>query len=268
MPTAERPAVVELPVRRWRDGHWSEAGDRVANEVPVALTYNSIPHVVMLATPADLLDLGYGFTVSEALVDDATQIRDVRLEDSDAGPIVALSITQDKLAAVLDRRRNLTGRTGCGVCGAETIEDAIRHPAPVSPGGSVAREALAQALRALREQQVLNADTGSLHAAAWVGWDGTIQLVREDVGRHNALDKLIGALLRGGLDLQQGFALVTSRASYEMVQKTATVGIRMLVAVSAPTALAVQLASESGLTLVGFAREQQQVVYAHPERLS
>jgi FdhD protein len=260
--------VVELPVRRWRDGAWSEAADRVANEVPVALTYNSIPHVVMLATPADLVDLGYGFTASEALVEEAAQIREARLEDSEAGPVIALSITQDRLAAVLDRRRNLTGRTGCGVCGAETIEDAIRRPPPVPRGGGIARAALASALRALRARQVLNADTGSLHAAAWVDWQGNIRLVREDVGRHNALDKLIGALLREGADRQQGFVLVTSRASYEMVQKAATVGIRMLVAVSAPTALAVQLASDCGLTLVGFAREQQQVVYAHPERLS
>jgi FdhD protein len=268
MSLAERPAVLELPVRRWRDGAWSETADRIANEVPVALTYNSIPHVVLLATPEDLVDLGFGFTVSEALVEDATQIRDARLEHSEAGPVIALSITQQRLAAVLDRRRNLTGRTGCGLCGAETIEEAIRRPVPVAPGGVIARQTLEQALRALRVRQVLNADAGSLHAAAWVGWDGAIHQVREDVGRHNALDKLIGALLRSGTDLQQGFALITSRASYEMVQKAATVGIRMLVAVSAPTALAVELASETGLTLVGFAREQQQVVYAHPERLA
>ncbi|MDR2215847.1 MAG: formate dehydrogenase accessory sulfurtransferase FdhD, partial [Nevskiaceae bacterium] len=245
--SSPEPAVVELPVRRWRSGVWSAATDRVASEAPVALTYNSIPHVVMLATPSDLLDLGVGFTVSEALVDAPSQVREARLEHSPAGPVVALSIAQHQLTQVLQRRRNLTGRTGCGVCGAETIEDAIRRPPPVAAGGVIARQGLEQALRTLHSWQVLNAGTGSLHAAAWVGWDGAIHLVREDVGRHHALDKLIGAHLRAGADLQQGFVLVTSRASYEMVQKAATVGVRMLVAVSAPTALAVELASATGL---------------------
>jgi FdhD protein len=267
MKDAQDAAVVDLPVKRWRDGAWSEATDRVAEETPVALTFNSIPHVVMLATPRDLVDLGYGFTLSEALVDGVSQIRAAELHWSEQGAEVALSVTQEKLAAILDRRRNLTGRTGCGICGAETIEDAIRQPAPVLPGGHVSRLALSGALVALKARQLLNAETGSLHAAAWVSWAGQILLVREDVGRHNALDKVIGALARSAADLQQGFLLVTSRASYEMVQKTATLGVRMLVAVSAPTALAVRLASQSGVTLVGFAREQQQVVYAHPERL-
>jgi FdhD protein len=262
------PAVVELPVKRWREGAWTETTDRVAEETPVALTFNSIPHVVMLATPRDLLDLGVGFTLSEALVDNAAQIRATELHWSPQGAEVALSVTQDKLAAILDRRRNLTGRTGCGVCGAETIADAIRRPAPVAAGGTIKRSDLGSALGALAARQAMNAQTGSLHAAAWVNWSGGIRLVREDVGRHNALDKVIGALTRAQIDLQEGFLLVTSRASYEMVQKTATLGVRMLVAVSAPTALAVRLASDSGVTLVGFAREQQQVVYAHPERLT
>jgi FdhD protein len=153
------------------------------------------------------------------------------------------------------------------VCGAETIEDAIRRPAPVPAGGGTTREQLVAALRSLRALQPLGGRAGSLHAAAWVGWDGQIHQVREDVGRHNALDKLIGARLREGTGFADGYALVTSRASYEMVQKAATLGIRMLVAVSAPTALGVQLARHCGLTLVGFAREEQQVVYSHPERL-
>jgi FdhD protein len=180
---------------------------------------------------------------------------------------VALSIPQDQLATMLDRRRNIMGRTGCGVCGAETIEDAIRRPLPVQAGGEIRHAALLQALASLRGGQALNERTGSFHAAAWVDWNGANQLVREDVGRHNPLDKVIGALLRAGTDRSAGFLLVTSRASYEMVQKAATAGVRMLVAVSAPTALAIRLASETGLTLVGFARENQQVVYTHPERL-
>ena len=260
-------AIAALPVRRWRDGAWLEATDSVAAEVPVALSYNSIPHVVMMATPRDLEDMGVGFTVSESLVADYSELRDVVLDTSDGTHELRIAVTGSRLGEMLQRRRNLTGRTGCGVCGAETIEDAIRRPPPVAAGGETSRESLVAALRKLRELQPLGQQAGSLHAAAWVGWDGQVQQVREDVGRHNALDKLIGSRLRSGGGFADGYVMVTSRASYEMVQKTATLGIRMLVAVSAPTALGVELAQQCGLTLVGFAREQQQVVYSYPERV-
>ncbi len=266
-PWAAGGPVRQLPVRRWRAGQWSLLSDSVAAEVPVALSYNSIPHVVMMATPQDLEDMGVGFTVSEGLVADPSELRDVQLDLSSGDYELRLSVTGSRLTQMLERRRNLTGRTGCGVCGAETIEDAIRRPPPVAAGGQIAREHVAGALRSLKALQPLGAQTGSLHAAAWVDWSGNIQFVREDVGRHNALDKLIGARLRAQQDFAAGFAMVTSRASYEMVQKAATVGIRMLVAVSAPTALGVKLAEECGVTLVGFAREDQQVIYAHPERV-
>ncbi len=270
LPEAAAPrdqAVVSLPVRRWRAGAWQEVIDNVAAEVPVALSYNSIPHVVMMATPHDLEDMGVGFTVSESLVADYSELRDVALDVSSGAFELRLSVAGSRLGEMLQRRRNLTGRTGCGVCGAETVEDAIRRPPPVAAGGETPRERLVLALRRMRELQPLGQLAGSLHAAAWVSWEGEVQLVREDVGRHNALDKLIGAKLRGGQNLQDGYVMVTSRASYEMVQKAATLGIRMLVAVSAPTALGVELARECGLTLVGFAREEQQVVYSHPQRL-
>jgi formate dehydrogenase accessory protein FdhD len=263
---ADEPVAL-LPVRRWRAGVWQDTVDSIAAETPVALTYNSIPHVVMMATPRDLEDMGVGFTVSEALVASHDEIRDVALDTSSGEFELRLSVVGSRLGEMLQRRRNLTGRTGCGVCGAETIEDAIRRPPPVPPGGRTTREQLVGALRSLRALQPLGSQAGSLHAAAWVNWEGTVQLVREDVGRHNALDKLIGAKLRRGESLAEGYVLVTSRASYEMVQKAATLGIRMLVAVSAPTALGVRLAQDCGLTLVGFAREEQQVVYSHPERL-
>jgi len=266
---ANEDPVLALPVRRWR-GEWQDTTDRVAAEVPVALLYNSIPHVVMMATPRDLPDMGVGFTVSEGLAM-PEEIRDVSLDTSDGNFSLHLSVSGARLAEMLQRRRNLTGRTGCGVCGAETIEDAIRRPPPVPADGATTRTLLVEALRALRASQPLGQETGSLHAAAWVGWQGGagggVRLVREDVGRHNALDKLIGAKLRLGEDFSDGYVLVTSRASYEMVQKAATLGIRMLVAVSAPTALGVELARDCGLTLVGFAREQQQVVYTHPGRV-
>jgi FdhD protein len=260
-------AVRSLPVRRWRAGDWQDALDSVAAEVPVALSYNSIPHVVMLSTPRDLEDLGVGFTVSEALVGEYSEVRGVVLDSSSGAHELRISVEGSRLGALLERRRNLTGRTGCGVCGAETVEDAIRRPPPVAAGGEAPREGVVAALRSLRGLQPLGALAGSLHAAAWVRWDGEVQQVREDVGRHNALDKLIGAKLRQGESFSDGYVLVTSRASYEMVQKTATLGIRMLVAVSAPTALGVELARDCGVTLVGFAREEQQVVYSHPQRL-
>jgi FdhD protein len=265
-PDSQEP-VVSLTVRRWRAGAWQDTVDSIAAETPVALTYNSIPHVVMMATPRDLEDMGVGFTVSEALVTRYDEIRDVALDTSSGEFELRLSVVGSRLGEMLQRRRNLTGRTGCGVCGAETIEDAIRRPPPVPEGGATTREQLVGALRSLRALQPLGAQAGSLHAAAWVDWNGQIHLVREDVGRHNALDKLIGARLRRGEGFAEGYVLVTSRASYEMVQKVATLGIRMLVAVSAPTALGVQLAQACGVTLVGFAREEQQVVYSHPERL-
>lgn len=268
MTPAQLPGMVELPVRRWRDGSWEQTRDEVAEEAPVALTFNSIPHVVMLATPRDLTDLGRGFALTEALVATPGEIRAAELRQQDGALEVALSIPQERLSQLLARRRNLEGRTGCGVCGAETIEDAIRRPEPVAAGGGISRERLARALAELRGWQQLGASTGSLHAAAWVDWQGRIQLVREDVGRHNALDKVVGALLERGVDRQDGFLIVTSRASYEMALKAATAGVRVLVAVSAPTALAVRLAEGANLTLVGFARESQQVVYTHPERVT
>jgi FdhD protein len=260
-------AVRTLAVRRWRDGVCCDTTDRIAAEVPVALTYNSIPHVVMMATPRDLEDLGVGFTVSEGLVAQVSELRDVVLDTGSGAHELKLSVVGTRLSELLEQRRNLTGRTGCGVCGAETIEDVIRRPPPVMAGGGTRREQLVGALARLRGLQPLGAEAGSLHAAAWVDWDGQVRQVREDVGRHNALDKLLGARLRAGETFASGYVLVTSRASYEMVQKAATLGVRMLVAVSAPTTLAVQLAQECGLTLVGFAREDQQVVYSHPERL-
>jgi FdhD protein len=257
----------EVPVRRWRDGTVETVADRVAEEVPVALTYHGVPHVVMLATPANLEELGVGFTLSEAIVASPDEIHSVELAHQDGAPEIRIGIAGERFSTLLQRTRNLTGRTGCGVCGAETIEQAIRHPAPVGKGIRESVASLHTRLAELRARQPLNLVTGSVHAAAWVAPGKGIELVREDVGRHNALDKVIGALVRARADFGSGYCIVTSRASYEMVQKAATVGITFLAAVSAPTGLAIRLAEECGLTLVGFAREHQHVVYAHPERL-
>jgi len=258
----------EVTVHRWRDGDVEHVADQVAEELPVALVFNGVPHVVMLATPANLEDLAVGFTLSESIVDSPKEIVSVEASVRDDGALeVRIGITASKLSELLRRQRNLTGRTGCGLCGAQTVEDAIRHPAPVQGGANVDARALHDALRDLRDRQEINLRTGSVHAAAWVLPDSGIELVREDVGRHNALDKVIGAVVRAGGDFKYGYFVVTSRASYEMVQKAVTVGGTLLAAVSAPTAFAIRMAEAAGLTLIGFAREHQHVVYAHPSRL-
>ncbi|HZF16089.1 MAG TPA: formate dehydrogenase accessory sulfurtransferase FdhD [Steroidobacteraceae bacterium] len=257
----------QVTVRRWRDGADQTTVDEVAEEAPIALTYHSIPHVVMLATPADLEDLAVGFTVTEALVATVKEISSVDVIHSPDAIEVRIGVASARFAAILKRQRNLTGRTGCGLCGVETVEEAIRRPEPLANGLRVTSQELHAALKDLESRQRLNSRTGSVHAAAWARPGKGIEVVREDVGRHNALDKMIGALLRGGVDPSEGYAIVTSRASYEMAQKAATAGIAFLTAVSAPTGLAIRLAEASGLTLVGFARPNQHVVYAGAERL-
>jgi len=257
----------ELPVQRWTRGTLASTTDTIAEEMPVALVYHDVPHVVMLATPADLEDYAYGFTLSEGLVASVDEIRGVEVLQGEASADVKISVAWERFTQLLQRRRNLAGRTGCGLCGAERAEDAIRECPPVPPGVSLSAAELHAAIAQLAGRQPINARTGSVHAAAWVVPGRGIEVVREDVGRHNALDKTIGALARTRADFAAGYMLITSRASYEMVQKCATVGISLLVALSAPTAFAVRLAQRAGLTLVAFARADQHVVYAHPHRL-
>jgi formate dehydrogenase accessory protein FdhD len=259
---------VEVGVQRWAEGAVTRTTDFVTEEVPVALVYHGVPHVVMLATPADLEDYAVGFTVSEGLVDHPREIQSVEVQPGADSIEVRIGIAGERFSELLRRRRNLTGLSGCGLCGSETVAEAIRPPVQVGQGLMVSATDLHAALVQLESQQPVNARTGSIHAAAWVLPDKGIQFVREDVGRHNALDKVIGALVRSGADVTAGYALITSRASFEMVQKAATAGIAFVAAVSAPTALAIRMAQQTGLTLVGFARRHSHVVYANPERLT
>jgi FdhD protein len=256
-----------VQVERWTAGQAERVPDEVAEERPVQFRYQGVNHVVMLATPADLEDLAVGFTLSEEIVATPAEIRSVAVTVGDDALSVDLDIAPQRFSALLNRHRNLTGRTGCGMCGAESLADAIRTPGALGPGLRVSATELHAALAALSTTQPLNARTGSIHAAAWVVPGQGLVRVREDVGRHNALDKLIGSLVRSGDDLGAGYALVTSRASYEIVQKAAVVGIAAVVAVSAPTAFAIRSAEQFGITLVGFARPGRHVVYAHGERL-
>jgi FdhD protein len=261
------PSYQVRPVERWRDGIQTRQDDYIAEEAPVALMYNGEPHVVMLATPLDLEDFALGFSLTENIVADRREVSAIRIYQRSEGIEVRLRIPEARCETAADKGRNLTGRTGCGLCGARTLQQAMRRPPPVGRGVRVSSVELAEALAALRDHQRLNRLTGAIHAAAWAVPGQSIVLVREDVGRHNALDKLIGALAKKDADFGSGFVVVTSRASYEMVQKCASVGIPFMAAISAPTGLAVRLAEETGFTLVGFARDESHVVYAHPQRL-
>jgi len=258
-----------VPVSNWRpDQPGSRAvEDCIAAEVPVALTYNRVSHVVMMATPSDLEDFGLGFSLTEGLIGSPADLVATRVIPRSGGLELAMTITEDWFDRLATHRRNMAGRTGCGLCGAENIEQALRYPAPVGRAVSVRHAALQRAVAALGGHQPLQTDTGASHGAAWCSLDGDVLQLREDVGRHNALDKLIGSLFRQGFDPSRGFALVSSRASYEMVYKAAAAGIEVLMAVSAPTTLAVEFAERCGLTLVGFARPGRHNVYTFKDRI-
>lgn len=263
-----------VPVIRWRgerlraDEADRAVDDNIAVELPVALTYNRVSHVVMMATPADLEDFAVGFSITEGLVGGPGDILSIRLIPRDGGIELAMTITEAWFDRLATHRRNMAGRTGCGLCGAENIEQALRSPGAVSNVVSVSQAALQRAVSGLEAHQPLQAETGASHGAAWCGLDGAIIQLREDVGRHNALDKLIGSLFRGGFDPAGGFALVSSRASYEMVYKAAAAGIELIMAVSAPTSLAVEFAERSGVSLVGFARPGRHNIYTFPGRIT
>jgi FdhD protein len=254
-------------VERWQGENRAEQEDCIAEEAPVALMYNGEPYAVMLATPLDLEDFALGFSLTENILASPSELHAVRVYQRAEGIEVRMRVEPARCEGLPEKGRNLVGRTGCGLCGARTLQQAMRMPSPVGKGVSLTASELVRALAGLREHQRLNRITGAVHAAAWAVPGQGIRLVREDVGRHNALDKLIGALARKGADFGQGFALVTSRASYEMAQKCASVGITCMAAISAPTGLAVSLAEATGLTLIGFARDDAHVVYANPHRL-
>lgn len=259
---ARRASVV-----RWRDGERRVVDDWLTEEVPVALEFNGVSHAVMLATPADLEDFALGFGLAEGIFTSAADLHDCEVRHSLQGITVAMQVSARCFAALKERRRTLAGRTGCGVCGTESLDKVLRPVPVIEPATQIHSTAIARAMREMREHQVLCQATGAVHAAAWCSIDGAVQLAREDVGRHNALDKLIGALARTALQHEPGFIAVTSRASVEMVQKAAVAGAPLLAAVSAPTSLAVETADAAQMALVGLARQGNLVVYAHAERV-
>jgi len=261
------PVVRTQAAVRLADGVATADEAIVAEEVPVAFVYSGKPHVVMMCTPADIEDLGVGFSITEGIVASASEIGELEVIRHSRGIELHLQIPDDALARLADRTRALAGRTGCGLCGVEAIDDAVRAPSAVQSALRFEQSALWRAAGSLDAHQVVNRDTHAVHAAAWATPDGVLHCVREDVGRHNALDKVFGALARAGTDARGGFILITSRASFELVQKCAISGVPLLAAVSRPTGLAVRIAERSNIALVGLLRGRSANVYAHAERI-
>ena len=259
--------VQRVPILRWRGGCSSELDDWVSEEVPIALEFNGIAHAVMLATPCDLEDFALGFGLSEGIFEHAAELYGCEINAGPLGITLSMEVSSRSFASLKNRRRTIAGRTGCGVCGTESLANVFRPMPSVSTDLHFESKAILAAMRSMRGGQMLNAITGSMHAAAWCDVNGEIRVLREDVGRHNALDKLVGALASAGLKADKGFIAVTSRASIEMVQKAAMARAPLLAAVSAPTQLAVDAALRSGMSLVGLARQNDLVIYAHRGRI-
>ena len=265
----DHPGLV--PVQRLRfdgDAPARSDTDAVIAETAIALLYNGHPHAVMMATPADLDDFALGFALGEGVVGHASEFSLVDTVHHADGIALHGAIPQARFDALDTRRRGLAGRSGCGLCGVESIEAAMRPPPAVGATARFTRRDVAAALDLLAARQPLNDASGGVHAAAFFDPRADTLVVREDVGRHNALDKLAGALARAGTDPSTGLLLITSRASYEMVHKAATCGIGLVVAISAPTDLAIRTADVAGLTLAAFARGEALNVYSHPHRLA
>ncbi|PCD01978.1 sulfurtransferase FdhD [Sphingomonas spermidinifaciens] len=249
-------------IRIGADGVCSANERAVAAEVPIAVEFNGIGYAVLMATPADLDDLVTGFALAERLVEGADELPEIDAHQTERGIIVRATLVPERAARAADRVRHRVSESSCGLCGIENLEQALR-PLPRVTATSEAQDvAIFAALAALRDHQPLNRETGGVHAAALVASDGTIRLAREDVGRHNAFDKLIGAMARQGLDWDGGFALLSSRCSFELVEKAALAGCPLLVTVSAPTALAVERAREAGVRLVVLARSDAMLAVA------
>lgn len=240
--------------------------DTLALERPIALVYNGISHVVLMATPQALEELAIGFSLTEGIVQSLEQIYDLEVQECDLGITVQMQIASSCFASLKDRRRQMSGRTGCGLCGIDSLEVVQPKVTPIVHQNRIPRQEIESALRIFEHSQPLRDQTGSLHGVAWVE-QGRIKALYEDVGRHNALDKLLAHLVQHKIDVQQGFVLVSSRASFEMVAKASVIGITCLVAVSAATELAVSLADQANMMLIGFARPGRQTVYTHPEFL-
>lgn len=259
----ERRALLTYDAIRIEGWQRTRFKDRVIHELPIAMLYNGVSHAVMMATPSDLEDYALGFSLSEGIVENAGQFSFIEVVHSDLGLSLEMGIPQARFDLLRERQRHLGATSGCGLCGVESLQAAIRVAPTVTSNERISVTAINDAIRVLSERQPLNNESGGVHAAGYVHAEGI--LVREDVGRHNAMDKLIGALARRNLG--EGFLVLSSRASYELVHKAAMANIAIVVAISAPTSMAIKLAESSGITLIGFARGEQMNVYTHEFRI-
>jgi FdhD protein len=261
MPPSEGAVDVLARPYRYESGESGAARPQALPvETPINFVYGGVPFAVMVATPDDLEDFALGFSLTEGIIENAGDIRSIEIDRGATGIVLNIALGGESLRAHLSRSRAISGRTGCGLCGIDDLANlpAMRRlplRAPIDPA-SVSR-----ALRALEAAQPLNAATHAVHAAGWFGLDGALVALREDVGRHNALDKLIGALARAGASPDQGFLVITSRCSFEMVAKAAWFGASTLVSISAPTSLAIERAKECGLTIIGVARADHALLF-------
>jgi FdhD protein len=264
-----RPPLTQARRLARRAAGSTSANRMVPEETPVALSYAGTTHAVMMASPADFEDFALGFSLTEGIIDEPEEIEAIEVEDHGAGIDIQIRLKDRANQKFQARRRRLAGPVGCGLCGIESIEEAMRSVDNVERAAITLSAAdIVQSVKLLSKVQPLHAETGAVHAAGFYVPGKGIVLAREDVGRHNALDKLAGALTRKGVDGSSGAVVVTSRVSVEMVQKTAAIGASFIIAVSAPTALAIRTAEEAGMTLVALVRGEDFDVFTHPERVT
>jgi FdhD protein len=263
-----KPSAVSVSRRIWREGGFSQGNRSIPEETPIALTYNGGTYAVMMASPQDLEDFAVGFSLTEGIVSSSTDIQSLDVVMLDDGIELRMWLDQSRAERLSLRRRNIAGPTGCGLCGIDSIVEAARPATMVGVGREFSAQQIMQAMQGISSLQKLNIETRAVHAAAfWTPEQGVVAL-REDVGRHNALDKLTGALARNSVAAGEGIVLLTSRVSVEMVQKTAVIGASVMVSVSAPTALALRMADEANITLAAIARADGFEVFTHPHRIA
>jgi FdhD protein len=262
------PPAVRLSRAVWRDGALRETSERATPaETPIALVYDGSTQAVMMASPTDVEDFAYGFSLTEGIVADAAEIESLEIIDQGIGLEARMWLAKDPSRTLGARRRSLAGPTGCGLCGIDSLEQAVKPARHVSASRTFSAAEIHQALDAVSRAQSLNFETRAVHAAGFYRPEQGLLAIREDVGRHNALDKLAGHLARTSEDASTGFVVLTSRVSVEMIQKAAVIGVGLVVAVSAPTALGARLADEAGITLAAIARSDGFEVFTHSRRI-